>query len=99
MQHVAAGANRGEVLGRGSCGGWNVLELEGDNRNSASEPGDGIKVVIRSADFQIGHLPGGLSSSGGSPCTRYPSRRAAMANMRPSCPLPRTPRVEPGGMS
>ena len=29
----------------------------------------------------------------GSPCAR-----AAIANMRPSCPLPRTPTVEPGGI-
>ena len=42
--------------------------------------------------------PVGVSSSGASVCTRYPRRRAAIANMRPSWPPPSTPIVDPGRM-
>src|SRR5438876_5553881 len=36
--------------------------------------------------------------SGESVCTRYPIRRAAIANIRPSCPDPSTPMIAPGRM-
>src|SRR4029077_17662526 len=41
--------------------------------------------------------PAGLSGEASKVWTLYPIRRAAIANIRPNCPPPNRPIVEPGG--
>ena len=55
-----------------------------------------IEVVVRRDDLDVGDLPGRRVVLGRERVDAIASRRAAMANMRPSWPLPSTPIVAPG---
>jgi hypothetical protein len=88
--------NGRELLDRVDRLEGNVLELERDRVDAPRECPQRVKIVVGGGDLDVGNLPGGESSAGENVWTRYPIRRAAMANMRPSCPLPSTPSVAPG---